>query len=798
MSLTCKQLPLSDQALLYGNLISRLTDAAVFLIAEDGCILSWNPGVERILGYKEEQWLGESVHIIFTQEDRALGMPETEIATAIRAGQAPDIRLHVRKDGTVFFAEGSLVALRDESGKLLALSKVMRDVTRRKERELALRDALAYTESVVNTVREPLLVLDADFCVRSANRSFYQVFGLTKEGVENQRLYDIADREWDLPELHQLLEEILHEQESVEDFELEHVFPGIGSKIMLLNGRKLLREGTKTTSLLLAFEDITERKRSERELKENERRQAALVAIGDQMRETGDIRSLIESSLEIVVSTLGVSRAGYGTLDAAGENLTIEGDRGDGTVSSIVGSYRVEDYGEGFSGRFKRGEFISISDVRTNPTTARESAHWEALQIRAVINVPLLEHGRLSAMLFLHSSAPRIWTESDMNFVRKAVDRIWSAVERDRALQELKASEEFTRSILASSPDSVSVMDLDGRLVATEQADGKVANPESAGASVSGYWARSWGDSRDEAEAALAAARGGQTARFEAVRSTSNGQPKWWEVVVAPIYDGRAKPVRILSLARDMTQRKSAEQERERLTGDLKRSNEELLQFAHIVAHDLQSPLRGLSGFAELVHRNARERLSQGDRELLEGIVESAKRMGRLVESLLRYAQVGKGDLERARVDMNDVLEAALGSLQVQLEERGAAVIPDSNLPAVMGDSVQLVQLLQNLIGNAVKYARPGVRPEVRVNSVEKDGGYVFSVADNGEGIAVEYQAQIFQPLKRLHGSDIPGTGLGLAVCERIVKRHGGRIWVDSEVNAGSTFYFSLPAVPVT
>ncbi len=793
MSLTCKQLPLSDQALLYGNLISRLTDAAVFLIAEDGRILSWNPGVERILGYKEEQWVGQLFHILFTPEDRALGAPQAEIRTALRDGQSPDVRWHLRRNGSEFFAEGSLVALRDESGQLLALSKVMRDVTRRKERELALKDALAYTESVVNTVREPLLVLDANFCVLSANRSFYQVFGLTKEAVENQRLYDIADREWDLPELHQLLEEILHEQDSVEDFELEHVFPSIGSKIMLLNGRKLLGGGTQTKSLLLAFEDITERKRSERQLKENERRQAALVAIGDHMRKTGDTRALIRFSLEIVVNTLGPSRAGYGSVDAAGQYLTVEGDWGDGTVPSIVGRYRFQDYGDGLSDRFMRGEFISISDVRTNPTTARDSDRWEALQVRAAINVPLLDHDRVSAMLFLHSSTPRIWTESDLNFVRKAVDRIWSAVERSRALEELKASEEFTRSILTSSPDFVSVMDLHGRLITTGHVSPKAANGESAEYCGSESWFQGWGESRDQAEAALAAARQGQTTRFEAVRSGVRTNPKWWEVVVAPIYDGAAKPVRILSLARDITERKCAEQERERLTGELKRSNQELLQFAHIVAHDLQSPLRALSGFAELVHRNARERLSEGDGELLRGIVDSAKRMGRLVNSLLRYAQVGKGDLERARVDMNEVLDAALGSLQAQLEEQGAAVIREGALPAVIGDSVQLLQLLQNLIGNALKYARPGVQAVVRVSSVEKDGSCTFSVADNGEGIEIEYQSQIFQPLKRLHGADIPGTGLGLAICERIVQRHGGRIWVESELNSGSTFYFSLP-----
>jgi len=247
-------------------------------------------------------------------------------------------------------------------------------------------------------------------------------------------------------------------------------------------------------------------------------------------------------------------------------------------------------------------------------------------------------------------------------------------------------------------------------------------------------------------------------------------------------------------LARDITERKRAEQERERLTGELRRSNEELLQFAHIVAHDLQSPLRGVGGFAELVHRNARERLSPDDCELLEGIVESAKVMQRMVDSLLRYAQVGNGEIERARVEMDSVFDAALRSLQVQLEEKGAAVMREGSLPSVMGDSVQLVQLMQNLIGNALKYTRAGVKTEVRVSAAQHNGGFLFSVADNGEGIPPEYRAQIFEPLKRLHGAEIPGTGLGLALCERIVERHGGRIWVDSEPNVGSIFRFILPA----
>ena len=642
-------------------------------------------------------------------------------------------------------------------------------------------------------MREPLLVLDADYRVRTANPSFYQTFGLRKEVVENQGLYEIANREWDLPELHTLLEEMLQRQDSVENFELEHLFPRMGRKILLLNGRKLVREGTQTEFLLLAIEDITERKRSERELKEHERRQDALLAIGDQLRHMGDIHSLIEASIKIVVNTLRVNRAGYASVEPSGEYLTIESDWSDGTAPSIVGRYRLKDYGQELAARISRGDLISISDVRTDALTASEFQRWEALQVRAAINVPLLERDRCSALLFIHSSTPRVWTESDLTFVRKAVDRIWSAAERNRAIQELKQSEEFTRSILASSPDSVRVLDLEGRVISRNDGRG-LSNSTEAEPNLNEVWAEGWGRNKEEAEAALSAAREGRTTRFEAFCSASRRAPKWWEVVVAPINDGDTKPVRILSLARDITERKRAEQERERLTGELRRSNEELLQFAHTVAHDLQSPLRGVSGFAELVQRNARERLSEEDGELLEGIVESAQRMQRLVDSLLRYAQVGNGQIEQARISMDAVLNDAVQSLQLQLEESGAEVVLEENLPTVTGDAIQLVQLTQNLIGNAVKYVRSGVKPEVRVSAAQVNGEFVFSVADNGEGIPAEYQAHIFQPLKRLHGADIPGTGLGLALCDRIVKRHGGRIWVDSEVNVGSTFYFSLPA----
>ena len=889
----------------------------MFLTDPEGGLASWNPGVERILGYSEEEWLGKSVEMIFTDEDRASGKPQQEMENAIQGGQAPDVRWHLRRDGSRVFVEGTLVALCGKDGRLLGFSKVMRDVTERKQRETQLQDALTYAESIVETVTDPLLVLDAESCIRSANRAFYRTFRVTKEETEGQRLYQLGNGQWNLPQLRTLLEELVPKQTTIEKFEVEHDFPDLGRKVMLLNARKLRREGNQTELTLLVMQDITEQKRaedavrrseerwrslfermaegffvgeiiydqagqavdfrfievnpaferltgllgatgrtlhevlagaedeflesyaqvvstgepahfeiqvpalqnrwfevrarrtepncfavlfldvSERKTAElqarlNERRQAALVALGDRLRDVKDISSITGAAMEIVGTTLGVGRAGYGRVDSTQEYLTIESDWTSEGVATLAGTYRFEDFGMNLGQSLRRGEFLAIADVSTHPITAGESERWKALQICAVINVPLVENGRLSALLFIQDPSPRVWTEADLTFVRKVADRTWAAAERARALQELRQSEEFARSVLASSPDCVKVVDLDGRLLSINDGGCRQLEIDDVTPYLSQHWSNFWGENRDTAEQAVAKARRGQTARFEGFCPTAKGTPKWWEVLVTPVRDTSGKPVRILSISRDITERQSAEQERDRLTRELKRSNEELSKFAHIVAHDLQTPLRGIVSFAQLLRRKALEALDTDNREFLHHIIESAHRMNELVQALLRFAQVGQGEIRKRPVEMELALDAALQSLQLEIEERHAR-ITRAPLPVVTGDSVQLVQVLQNLISNALKYQRPGEAPHIQVGVSTEKGEHVFMVVDNGEGIESEYLNSIFEPLKRLHGADVPGTGLGLAMCQQIVKRHGGRIWVESQHGIGSTFRFTLP-----
>ena len=227
---------------------------------------------------------------------------------------------------------------------------------------------------------------------------------------------------------------------------------------------------------------------------------------------------------------------------------------------------------------------------------------------------------------------------------------------------------------------------------------------------------------------------------------------------------------------------------------ELSRSNRELEQFAYVASHDLQEPLRMVSSYVQLLERRYSGQLDERAEKYIYFAVDGATRMQRLITDLLAYSRVGTQGGELSPTDTSPVVDEALSNLEVALADSNARVVyPD--LPQVTADSSQLVQLFQNLIGNALKF-KSGERPRVEVRA-ERDGSYwLFSVRDNGVGFDQKYADRVFGVFKRLHRNrDIPGTGIGLAICQRIIDRHGGRIWAESTPGKGATFYFTLPAV---
>jgi PAS domain S-box-containing protein len=270
--------------------------------------------------------------------------------------------------------------------------------------------------------------------------------------------------------------------------------------------------------------------------------------------------------------------------------------------------------------------------------------------------------------------------------------------------------------------------------------------------------------------------------------------------------DGREFPVEIslspvaaeegalvVAAIRDVTARKMIEEELARRARQLAQSNAELEQFAYVASHDLQEPLRVVGSYAQLLARRYQGKLDPKADEFIAFIVDGTNRMKRLIQDLLSYARVTTKGKPLAAVDTGKVLEQVLADLAHRIRSTNAAVTFDA-LPVVQADEGQLGQLLQNLIGNAIKY-RGAAAPLIHVSARREGEEWVFSVADNGIGIEKQYKDQIFVIFQRLHGiGEYEGTGIGLAICKKIIERHEGRIWVESEPGRGSTFMFSVPA----
>lgn len=231
-----------------------------------------------------------------------------------------------------------------------------------------------------------------------------------------------------------------------------------------------------------------------------------------------------------------------------------------------------------------------------------------------------------------------------------------------------------------------------------------------------------------------------------------------------------------------------------RRTAELEQSNKNLEQFAYAASHDLREPLRVVASYLDLLRKRYTDRLDDKANTYISFTVEAAERMQKLIDGLLDYSRLSTMPADQTEVDMNAVFSEAVANLAMHIRDQGAAVTSEP-LPVISGAHTQLVQLLQNLICNAVKFARPGIVPEVRVSAVRQKQEWLFSVRDNGIGIQPQFHERIFQIFQRLHTrNEYPGTGIGLALCKFIVERHQGRLWLESSPGEGTTFFFTFPA----
>lgn len=282
---------------------------------------------------------------------------------------------------------------------------------------------------------------------------------------------------------------------------------------------------------------------------------------------------------------------------------------------------------------------------------------------------------------------------------------------------------------------------------------------------------------------------------YETVRRAKNGRLLNISLTVSPLYDETGRMTGASKIARDITERTEAANVLAKQSERILRANADLQQFAYVTSHDLQEPLRTILACTEMFLRKSADKLDTGERELLGFVTSAARRMTAMIADLLSYARTIDEDLPVTAVPITEVLEWACNNLRVAIETCDAQIRYDKTvLPVVAGNKVALLQLFQNLLGNALKY-RSAEPPRIDITAERQNGMWLFSIADNGIGIAPAYHDKIFGLFQRLHtNQEYSGTGIGLALCRKIVQTHGGRIWVDSELGRGAVFKFTLPA----
>jgi PAS domain S-box-containing protein len=382
--------------------------------------------------------------------------------------------------------------------------------------------------------------------------------------------------------------------------------------------------------------------------------------------------------------------------------------------------------------------------------------------------------------------------------LRDAAGNLRGFSEFSHDLSESKESEARYRGLLEAAPDAMVVVNQAGEIVLLNlQAETQFGyrRDELLGQKVKniipeGFAERIIADGTRSAAEALAQQIG---AGIELVGRRKDGSEFPIEIMLSPLES--AEGTLVTAAIRDITERKESDEHLAKTVEELKRSNDDLQQFAYVSSHDLQEPLRMVSSYTQLLAKRYKGRLDSDADEFITFAVDGCNRMQGLIQDLLAYSRAGTNERKLREVPSENALQKALINLRAAIKQSGAVVTHDA-LPAVTTDETQLTQVFQNLVGNAIKYRR-AEEPRVHVSAARNDcNEWTFSVRDNGLGIDSQYFERIFVLFQRLHGRDeFEGTGIGLAVCKRIVERMGGKIWVESQPEKGSTFYFALPDI---
>ena len=745
----------------YRGLLEAAPDAMV-VVNVAGEIVLLNVQAEKQFGYSRDELVGQPVTNIIPEgfAERLVADDTRSAADALAQQIGTGIELiGRRKDGSKFPIEIMLSPLENADGILVTAA--IRDISVRKTAEAHLGQMEGRYRGLLEAAPDAMVVVDVGGKIVLLNAQAEKKFGYYRNELIGQKVTNIIPQGF--------AERLLSDGTRSTAAALAQQ---IGTGIELVGQRKdgsefpleiMLSPLDSAEGILVtaAIRDITVRKAAEAHLGQMEGRYRGLLEAAP------DAMVVVNVSGEIVLLNVQAEKKfGYNRDELVGQKVT-----------NIIP--------EGFAERL-------ISDG------TRSAAEALAQQIGTGIDLAGRRKDGSSFPLELMLSP----LESSEGILVTAAIRDISV--RKAAETHLAQMEGRYRGLLEAAPDAMVVVNVTGEIVLLNvQAEKKFgySRDELVGQKVTniipeGFAERLIADDARSAADALAQQIG---TGVELIGRRKDAAEFPIEIMLSPLQS--AEGILVTAAVRDITERKKAEAHLLLKIDELNRSNEELGKFAYIASHDLQEPLRMVASYTQLLSRRYKGKLDAEADEFIAYAVDGANRMQRLIQDLLSFSRVGTKGTDLVDTSGEEALQQALLNLRAAIAESGAQVTHDP-LPTVLADQMQLTQLFQNLIGNAIKYQKPGVPgapnpPRVHI-SVVRDGEkrWMFSVKDNGLGIESQYFEKIFGMFQRLHKrEEFAGTGIGLAICKKIVERHGSSISVESELGQGSTFSFALEGV---
>ena len=663
-----------------------------------------------------------------------------------------------------------------------------------------LNESYNYSEAIIATMHHPMVVLDKTLRVKSANQAFYGNFKVKEEETEGVLLYDLGNKQWNIPRLRELLEDILPKNSHFYDFEITHTFPLIGERIMLLNASRISQQTNHEELILLAIEDITEVRNKAMELQHKEKELLVL-----QIDAEKKLRKIFEDSERRYIMMLMQSPFGFAVL------------KGKDMVVTIANDSVKEMWGKG-----KKLEGKPLLEILPE---LKEQVFPALLQSVYTTGIPYIanellaqvkRNGKMEDVYFNFVYQPYREADETISGVTIISTEVTPEAEYNKKIKE---SEKNFRQLAELLPQKISQADAMGNVYFLNQ------NWVSySGLSIDELKNDGWKqivhpEERDEFKKCWQhSIETGSNFEMEIRLLNKSGEYTWHLSRASAMKDDEGNIIKWLGAAteihKQVEQRTALQAAVENRTNELRQANEELVKmnkeleaFTYVSSHDLQEPLRKIQTFAGRILDKEDQNLSDKGKEYFLRMLHAADRMQTLILDLLAFSRLSLTERKFVTTDLNGIINEVKNELKEAIAEK-KAFIDIQEICDVKVISFQFRQVMHNLIGNALKFSNPTVPPHIIINSEIIVSGKLpiahltpqkeychITVSDNGIGFEKEFAEKIFEVFQKLHGKEeYAGTGIGLAIVKKIIDNHNGVITATSEINKGTTFDIYIPA----